>query len=259
MNPDQITFTVSYKGNPYNISRPLKSTVNDLKEHIYELTNVEPEYQKLLFKGKLKEENTLEESNLINGSKVMLLATSPTQVQKIQELDEQAVSKIPFDRVIPRNVRPYKPIRTSQDNQYTFHRIEVLPEFSQQDRAHELLQKLKDDIGVREIMKKYKWSVGSLIELSPLERTILGYNRNKGETVAIRLRTDDLEGFRSYDMLLKVLLHELTHMVWSEHDENFHQLDRKLNKEVGMYCYIEYGTPFFLCIMLTIVTFELTS
>ncbi|ORX92560.1 WLM-domain-containing protein [Basidiobolus meristosporus CBS 931.73] len=232
MDAENITFTVTYKGKPHDISRPLDSTVQTLKEHIREITGVEPEYQKLLYKGKLKDEHTLGESNLLPGSKVMLLATSPNQVQKIQELDQNAVSKIPFDRVLPRKVQAYKPVRTSQDDQYTFHRIEVLPQFSQQERARSLLQRLKEDLGVREIMKKYKWSVGALIELSPSERSILGYNRNKGETIAIRLRTDDLEGFRGYDMLLKVLLHELTHMVWSEHDQNFHQLDRKLNKEV---------------------------
>lgn len=62
-------------------------------------------------------------------------------------------------------------------------------------------------------MKQRKWSVGELTELTPFERSILGYNRNAGELISIRLRTDDLSGFRHYDSIRKVLLHELTHNV----------------------------------------------
>lgn len=69
------------------------------------------------------------------------------------------------------------------------------------------------DKGIVGIMKLHQWRVGSLIELSPAEKSILGYNRNKGQLIALRLRTDDLEGFRHYDAVRKVLLHELAHNV----------------------------------------------
>lgn len=81
-------------------------------------------------------------------------------------------------------------------------------------------------------MAARKWSVGELIELTPFEASILGYNRNAGQLIAIRLRTDDLSGFRHYDSIRKVLLHELTHNVWGDHDDNFHALNRQLNKDV---------------------------
>lgn len=81
-------------------------------------------------------------------------------------------------------------------------------------------------------MADRKWSVGELIELTPFEATILGYNRNAGQLIALRLRTDDLSGFRHYDSVRKVLLHELTHNVWGDHDDNFHALNRQLNKDV---------------------------
>ncbi|CAO3597754.1 unnamed protein product [Absidia cylindrospora] len=81
-------------------------------------------------------------------------------------------------------------------------------------------------------MEQRQWSVGELIELSPVEASILGYNRNAGQLIAVRLRTDDFSGFRHYDSVRKVLLHELTHNVWSEHDDNFHALNRQLIKDV---------------------------
>ncbi|KAG6724572.1 uncharacterized protein LOC122305427 isoform X2 [Carya illinoinensis] len=58
-------------------------------------------------------------------------------------------------------------------------------------------------------------------------------NKNHGEEISLRLRTDDLKGFRKYESIKKTLLHELAHMVYSEHDENFYALDKQLNQEAA--------------------------
>lgn len=42
---------------------------------------------------------------------------------------------------------------------------------------------------------------------------ILGYNRNKGQEISLRLRTDDYAGFRKYLAIRNTLVHELTHNV----------------------------------------------
>ena len=42
---------------------------------------------------------------------------------------------------------------------------------------------------------------------------ILGYNVNAGQEISLRLRTDDLKGFRRYDRIRETLCHELAHMV----------------------------------------------
>ena len=41
---------------------------------------------------------------------------------------------------------------------------------------------------------------------------------------------DNLQGFRHYRIIIETLLHELVHMQCDEHDENFHSLNRQLNK-----------------------------
>ena len=41
---------------------------------------------------------------------------------------------------------------------------------------------------------------------------------------------DNWMGFRKYPIIIKTLLHELAHMVHSEHDAKFHALNRLLNK-----------------------------
>ena len=40
-------------------------------------------------------------------------------------------------------------------------------------------------------------------------KCILGFNKNMGEEISLRLRTDDLKGFRKYESIKKTLLHEL--------------------------------------------------
>ncbi|KAI9489856.1 WLM domain-containing protein [Zychaea mexicana] len=158
----------------------------------------------------------------------MLIGTPTEQVKEIAKLD---------DRLNRRQViKPSRPVKRSvqstTSSQYTFHRITVIDEFPQPEQARKLLERLRDDRGIRAIMQQRKWSVGELTELTPFEATILGYNRNAGQLIAIRLRTDDLSGFRHYDSIRKVLLHELTHNVWSDHDDNFRALNRQLNKDV---------------------------
>jgi hypothetical protein len=41
----------------------------------------------------------------------------------------------------------------------------------------------------------------------------------------------DLDGFRPYHMVKSVLMHELAHMVHSEHNADFHRLNRQLERE----------------------------
>lgn len=103
--------------------------------------------------------------------------------------------------------------------------------------ALKLLHRLASDPGIVGVMNKWKWDVGLLSEMPPEGKVgispvcILGVNINKGQEISLRLRTDDLKGFRRYDRIRETLLHELAHMVWSEHDANFKQLNSQLRRE----------------------------
>ncbi len=63
--------------------------------------------------------------------------------------------------------------------------------------------------------------------------TLLGFNRNQGELIALRLRFED--GFRTYESIKAVLFHELAHNRWSEHDHNFHAFNRQLTAEAKQF------------------------
>ncbi|XP_052734677.1 uncharacterized protein LOC108319791 isoform X4 [Vigna angularis] len=98
---------------------------------------------------------------------------------------------------------------------------------------------LAADPGIVAVMNKHRWRVGIMTEMAPVgyvgvdPKCILGFNKNHGEEISLRLRTDDLNGFRKYESIKKTLLHELAHMVYSEHDANFYALDKQLNQEAS--------------------------
>lgn len=86
-------------------------------------------------------------------------------------------------------------------------------------------------------MAAHKWSVGLLTEMNPAEHTThesrtLGLNRNAGEVIELRLRTDAYDGYRDYKTIRKTLCHELTHNVFGEHDRSFWDLCKQVEKEV---------------------------
>lgn len=86
-------------------------------------------------------------------------------------------------------------------------------------------------------MRSHKFSVGLLTEMNPAEHTTresrtLGLNRNRGEVIELRLRTDAYDGYRDYKTIRKTLCHELAHNVWGEHDRNFWDLTKQIEKEV---------------------------
>jgi len=60
----------------------------------------------------------------------------------------------------------------------------------------------------------------------------LGLNRNKGEVIELRLRTDAYDGYRDYKTIRKTLCHELAHNVHGPHDRNFWELCKQIEKEV---------------------------
>ena len=86
-------------------------------------------------------------------------------------------------------------------------------------------------------MTSHQYSVGLLSEMPPEGKVgispvcILGFNRNRGMEISLRLRTDDLKGFRKYGKIRETLIHELAHMEWDDHDNNFKAYNSQLLKE----------------------------
>ena len=86
-------------------------------------------------------------------------------------------------------------------------------------------------------MRAHHWTVPLLTEMDPAQHTTysgrtLGLNRNGGEVIELRLRTDAGDGYRNYAGIRKTLCHELAHNVWGEHDANFWALCKQIERDV---------------------------
>ena len=135
----------------------------------------------------------------------------------------------------PSKARDWKKIQ--EESTYTFHTIRPLSYLPNPEKSQRYLERLAADPGIKASMRKHKFSVGLLTEMNPAEHTThesktLGLNRNAGEVIELRLRTDRYDGYRDYKVIRKTLCHELSHNVWGEHDANFWALTREIEKEV---------------------------
>jgi hypothetical protein len=130
----------------------------------------------------------------------------------------------------------------TQHTEYKFCRIEPCHDQSFGHRsndktphafaARQLLEKMATDPGIVAIMKERELVVGTLGEMDPIDDRVmlakqretidrsclLGYNTNAGSRIDIKLRTDDLTGFRPYPELVSTLIHELSHNWVGEHN-----------------------------------------
>ena len=63
------------------------------------------------------------------------------------------------------------------------------------------------------------------------DECVMGLNKNNGEEILLRIRTDDLKGFRKWKAVLNVLYHELAHNEISEHNDEFKALNSQIKRE----------------------------
>jgi hypothetical protein len=146
MTSNTISFQVSFKGTIYEATdRDLQSTILDLKQHLHDLTGVPVERQKLMFKGLMKNEQTLSEAKVSQGSKLMLIGSKDEDIKQVQEIDKR-VERMKTTAV--RKAKVYKSGTSKEDLRYNFHKISVIEEFPEPEKARKLLERLKSDRGV---------------------------------------------------------------------------------------------------------------
>jgi hypothetical protein len=201
---------------------------------------------KLLHKAKvlrLDQYANLEAAGIVNGSKIKLMASKKSDVAAVQSAHAREPLAMPsFEHEEQRErARQSKSTSPTGSAEIRFARLEewnfpgLTPPPAQ---ARALLHRLASDPGILGVMKKHGWKVGLLSEMPPEGKVgispvcLLGFNMNKGAEISLRLRTDDLKGFRRYDSIRLTLIHELAHMVHSEHDIPFKELNSQLKREV---------------------------
>ncbi|KAG0648077.1 Ubiquitin and WLM domain-containing metalloprotease [Hyphodiscus hymeniophilus] len=243
----QVLVTLDHHGKPHSFSFPAEATILDLSYAVAEDLSIPQPNQKFmisklgLLKPPFKNPSLLLSS--IANKKINLIGSTATEVLSIAQAANDVARYV--NRVRPvQKVKAYKTHdwkKEQEEAQYTFTILRPLPYLPNPSRSLQFLQRLKDDAGIKAAMRKHKFTVPLLTEMNPVEHTqsnhegttrTLGLNRNRGEVIELRLRTDAYDGYRDYKTIRKTLCHEMAHNVWGPHDRNFWDLCKQIEKEV---------------------------
>jgi hypothetical protein len=248
--------TVHHHGTAHIIQVTASATLQDLSSEIERVLNIPIDNQKLFIAPKPGMQKapfppTLLDAILQTSSPRFKITLLGTPAKAIADLHEQSASeqrrqesRAAALNAARRNKQKPSSSRSggihtisSSNNNYTFHRLLPLSYLPNPDRSLDFLKRLRDDPGIRAAMIKHKFSVPLLTEMNPAEHTTsesrtLGLNRNKGEVIELRLRTDAYDGYRDYRTIRKTLCHELAHCVFGPHDRDFWDLTSQIEKEV---------------------------
>ncbi|KAK9804353.1 hypothetical protein WJX72_008599 [[Myrmecia] bisecta] len=243
--------SVSYRGKQHQLSLPASSTLEGLGKALERETSAAFETIKLVIPGRkgpparpaTSPAQSLQAAGIPAKGRLMMLASSAAEVEAIQhsrDLPGLAGFDHEHKQAMRRRQHAGGGALVLPKGEYVFQQFRLLPHPAltpPPSEALKLLHRLAADPGIVGIMNKHRWTVGLLSEMPPEGKVgvsamcILGYNVNQGQEISMRLRTDDLKGFRRYDRIRETLCHELAHMVWGEHDHNFKQLNSQLLRE----------------------------
>ncbi|KAK3112129.1 hypothetical protein LTR53_011914 [Teratosphaeriaceae sp. CCFEE 6253] len=224
------------------------ATIQDLSDVVAEELHIPPANQKFLITpktGLLKppfRDPALALQSLVD-KKVVLMGATSAEVQELESDIEERRARLDRRRAAlsaGRKVRASKNHdwkKVQDEARYTFHTIRPLPYLPNPEKSQRFLERMANDAGIKASMRKHGFSVGLLTEMNPAEHTThesktLGLNRNRGEVIELRLRTDAYDGYRDYKVIRKTLCHELAHNVWGDHDRNFWNLCKEIEKDV---------------------------
>lgn len=251
-----MDLTVHHHGTPHSFQLSASATLQDLSAEIETVLNIPMENQKLLIAPKPGMQKAPFPSTPLTTLlpidspkfKITLLGTPAKAIADLHEQSESirkrqearasalAAARRTNHKATTSNRGGIHTLSSSSSN-YTFHRLLPLSYLPRPERSLEFLKRLRDDPGIRAAMAKHKFSVPLLTEMNPAEHTTsesrtLGLNRNKGEVIELRLRTDAYDGYRDYRTIRKTLCHELAHCVFGPHDRDFWDLTAQIEKEV---------------------------
>jgi hypothetical protein len=241
---DELQITLLHHGERHTLSFTQNATISDLSERVASDLSIPPSNQKFLIASKLGlQKPPFKAPNIpltdLAGKKITLMGSTTAEVSSLNASITAASAPRrpgPVKAATPARNRDYK--RIQDEAQYTFHTLRPLPYLPNPDRSLRFLERLRDDAGIKAAMRTHKFSVPLLTEMDPAMHTTqdsrtLGLNRNQGEVIELRLRTDAYDGYRDYKTIRNTLCHELAHNVWGPHDRNFWDLCKQIEREVA--------------------------
>ncbi|KAG6496641.1 uncharacterized protein LOC121993186 [Zingiber officinale] len=252
---------VVWRGMELSVDVNSNSNVKEFGQKLQELTHVKPDTMRFFVPQTNNKGSrmlspfsdahsmlSLQEGAILQGKPIRMMGVLKDEIDDVSQNSKNDLRIVGFDEEEKRlkqraTYRPQSSLKLPQGS-YIFCEFRTLqiPGIQLTPPPSEALKRmhmLACDRGIIAIMNKHRWRVGIMTEMAPegyvgiSPECILGFNKNHGEEISLRLRTDDLKGFRKYESIKKTLLHELAHMVYSEHDSKFFALNKQLNEEAA--------------------------
>ena len=245
-----VTITLSFRKNKYEFHFNEDASVASLFEEVEATLGIPAPNQKIIVPKAPLLKCSPQNSELpllpLQGKPLMLMGSGASEIQAVNEMSARIArrnaarqAQRAADKLASRTRQ--KPRTKADETQYTFLQVRPLQGLPRPEVSQNMLLRLKNDPGIVAVMRKHKFTVSLLTEMEPLSHTetthegtsrILGLNRNAGEVIELRLRTDAHDGYRDYRTIRKTLCHELTHNVHSNHDRDFWDLCHQIEREV---------------------------
>ncbi|KAG5995205.1 hypothetical protein E4U43_003087 [Claviceps pusilla] len=242
-----ITINITHRKQNHAFQLPDDATVPDLFDEIATGLGIPQSHQKILvpkgplLKAPFKEPYTA--LSTLQDKTLTLMGSGVGELEAVQNMSQKVAqrnaARIAQKTKVKGMMRPAP--RNGADAKYTFLQVRPLEGLPRPERSQLLLMRLKEDPGIRAAMTKHKFTVSLLTEMEPLSHTrathegtsrILGLNRNRGQVIELRLRTDAHDGYRDYKTIRRTLCHELAHNVHGPHDQHFWDLCHQIEREV---------------------------
>lgn len=241
---------LTYKSQIFSIDLENEDRLVVLFDFIREVTPLNVATCRMIYKGKQLSPFACARDVIEDNGKVLLMGSTQAAVEYIKQAKADPLVKgfealERDDKIRRKRTKMLQKTAwgTSQHKEFRFCSIKAEFKYTTPTpfEAEALLTKLASDPGIIKIMTERRFVVGTLTEMSPLEAQermrqegkdgdLLGFNENFGARIVLRIRTDDVKGFRRYYDLINTLIHELTHNVYGPHDDKFWALFRELKK-----------------------------
>ncbi|PNW72062.1 hypothetical protein CHLRE_16g684000v5 [Chlamydomonas reinhardtii] len=252
MSADEFTVHLHWRGGAHTVTiAHADPTLEELGRAICAQCGAALETVKLLVSGRKgyiapaqAPGTKASEAGLVPGCRPLLIASRAEDVDQVRRAPRDATLTRGFDEELKRAARRRRTATAAQAQppraEYTFGRYEAWQVPGLQpppSEALKLLYRLANDPGILGIMAAHRYKVGLLREMPPEGKVgispvcVLGLNTNAGQSIDLRLRTDDLKGFRKYERIRETLIHELAHNEFSEHGADFKELNSRLGRE----------------------------
>jgi len=248
-----MLITLIYNKQPYPLELEPDDRLAVAFDFLCEVTQLSRHNSTLIHNGKkLHPATFVQDTGLKDNDKVLIIGSTQAEVDFVKNARADPLVK-GFD-ALERDERARRKRTkrlqqsfwgTKQHPEYKFCQMKAEYKYTTPTpyEAEALLNKLATDPAIVKIMTERRFVVGLLTEMSPQEAQermrsegkngvdLLGYNQNAGQKIVLRLRTDDVKGFRPYYDLMNTLIHEITHNVHGPHDDKFWALFRELKKD----------------------------